>query len=408
MRIFKKITGVGRKSDQEKAAAAAAPATPPAAPPVVTSSAKKNTKKKEQQHQVKSNNAKYTRGAPSARSLMQAHDSTLSLVKGPQPDSTSGLPFEKCYRLYGVLGSGAFSTVREGKHRSNPEISYAVKCVDRDKLTEEDAIALVDEVAILREFDHEHIILLYDVFDEEDTFYLVMERMTGGELFDRIVEKAYYNEKEARDVCAILLDAVRYCHANNVAHRDLKPENLLLVSQKDDAKVKIADFGFAKRCTGPKCLKTQCGTPGYVSPEILEGVLYDTKADMWSVGVILYILLGGYPPFIEPNQRALFRKIRRGQYEFHDEYWSSVSGEAKNLIASLLTVDPSKRLTAEEALANEWITGDADELAKKGLDKNLEEFKRFNAKRKFKAAVKSVIAINKLSSLGIDFKMNLD
>lgn len=107
MRIFKKITGVGRKSDQEKAAAAAAaatPATPPAAPPVVTSSAKKNTRKKEQQqHEVKSNNAKYTRGAPSARSLMQAHDSTLSLVKGPQPDSTSGLPFEKCYRLYGVV-----------------------------------------------------------------------------------------------------------------------------------------------------------------------------------------------------------------------------------------------------------------------------------------------------------------
>jgi len=238
-------------------------------------------------------------------------------------------------------------------------------------------------------------------------FFLVMERMSGGELFDRVVEKAYYNEKEARDVCKILLEAVGYCHANNVAHRDLKPENLLLVSEHDDGRVKIADFGFAKRVTEPNSLSTQCGTPGYVAPEILEGHLYDEKADMWSIGVILYILLGGYPPFIENDQRKLFRKIRKGDYEFHDEYWNPVSTEAKNLIASLLTVKPSRRLSAHEALQNPWIMEDEEALAQKDLGTNLTEFKKFNAKRKFKAAVKSVMAVQKMSSLGFNFQQNL-
>lgn len=238
-------------------------------------------------------------------------------------------------------------------------------------------------------------------------YYLVLEHMSGGELFDRIVAKAYYNEKEARDVCKILLEAVAYCHSNNVAHRDLKPENLLLVSQSDDNKVKIADFGFAKRVLKPNSLSTQCGTPGYVAPEILQALPYDTKADMWSVGVILYILLGGYPPFIENNQRLLFRKIKKGQYEFHEEYWGSVSKEAKNLISSLLCLDPNTRLSAKEALKNKWILSDAATLEGKDLGANLAEFKKFNAKRKFKAAVKSVIAINKLTSLGLNFEHDL-
>lgn len=301
------------------------------------------------------------------------------------------------------LGTGAFSTVREGYHRSDSTVSYAVKCVNRKKLSEEDEAALLDEVDILMEMKHLHIIRLYDFFTEPSTYYLVMEQMSGGELFDRIVAKAYYNEKEARDTCKIILEAVGYMHQNNVAHRDLKPENLLLLSKDDDSAVKIADFGFAKKVFEENSLTTQCGTPGYVAPEILEGTPYDHRADMWSVGVILYILLGGYPPFIESTQRDLFRKIRRGEYEFHEEYWGTVSSEAKDLISSLLTVKASKRLDAAQALQNPWIKGDDAYLAKKGLDKNLQEFKRFNAKRKFKAAVSTVLAVNKLSSLGKEF-----
>jgi calcium/calmodulin-dependent protein kinase I len=222
-----------------------------------------------------------------------------------------------------------------------------------------------------------------------------------------IVSKSYYNEKEARDVCKILFESIGYCHARSIAHRDLKPENLLLLSEDDDSLVKIADFGFAKKCLTPNSLTTQCGTPGYVAPEILEGVAYDTKSDMWSLGVIIYIILGGYPPFIEQNQRELFRKIRRGQYEFHEEYWGSVSADAKDLISKLLMVDPAKRLSCEEALQHKWMMQDASVLAAADLGTNLSELRKYNAKRKFKAAVQAVIIANKMTSLGADFKANL-
>jgi calcium/calmodulin-dependent protein kinase I len=154
-------------------------------------------------------------------------------------------------------------------------------------------------------------------------------------------------------------------------------------------------------------LTTQCGTPGYVAPEILEGKPYDTQADMWSLGVIVYILLGGYPPFIEQNQRELFRKIRKGQYEFHVEYWSQVSEGAKGLIKDLLTVDPDKRYSGEKALGNKWIRANAAELASQDLGQNLDQLKKFNAKRKFKAVVKTVVAANKLQSLGMDLGKHL-
>jgi calcium/calmodulin-dependent protein kinase I len=200
--------------------------------------------------------------------------------------------FHELYRLGDVLGTGAFSVVKICNRLGSSD-TFAVKCVDRRKLSDEDTVALLDEVAILRGLRHQHVIRLYDFIEEPGNYYLVMEQMCGGELFDRVVAKTYYNEKEARDTCKILLEAMRYCHANNVAHRDLKPENLLLPRLDNDSDVKIADFGFAKWCFKPKSLRTQCGTPGYVAPEILRGELYDTKVDMWSIGVILFILLGG-------------------------------------------------------------------------------------------------------------------
>lgn len=279
--------------------------------------------------------------------------------------------------------------MKEVTHRTKKDI-YAAKIVTKAKLTKEDEDALQDEIAILRRINHANIISLYDVFDESAYYYLVTEIMFGGELFDRIVTKTFYNEKEARDVCEVLFEAMHYIHSMGVAHRDLKPENLLLVSKTDDKNIKIADFGFAKKVSSSKCLLTQCGTPGYVAPEILHGVPYGTKADMWSLGVIVYILLGGYPPFIEQNQRELFKKIKKGQYEFHVEYWGQISSEAKDLISGLLTVNPDKRLSAEDALQDPWMTGSAEVLAGKDLGVNLDQFKKYNAKRKVRQAVLTV------------------
>jgi calcium/calmodulin-dependent protein kinase I len=163
------------------------------------------------------------------------------------------------------LGKGAYSVVKLGTHRQNESIHYAIKCINVTKLKAEDIAALKDEVAILtllRECDH--IIRLYDYFDESSRggyYYMILETMYGGELFNRIVSKSFYNEKEARDTCLILLDAIEYCHSYHVAHRDLKPENLLLCSLTDDSSIKIADFGFAKIVEEPNSLRTQCGTP---------------------------------------------------------------------------------------------------------------------------------------------------
>lgn len=274
-----------------------------------------------------------------------ANDVVATPNKGEVEDSKSGKRFNELYKIGKELGSGAFSVVKEGSHKQSGE-SFAIKIVTKAKLTAEDEQALKDEIDVLSELKHSNIIRLYDVFEEKEFYYLITEKMLGGELFDRIVQKSYYNEKEARDTCKILFQAMAYCHKHQVAHRDLKPENLLLTSQDNDSDIKIADFGFAKKCPNPNSLKTQCGTPGYVAPEILEGQPYDTQADMWSLGVIVYILLGGYPPFIEQNQRDLFRKIRKGDYEFHEEYWGQVSEDAKTMISALLTVNPTKRLNA--------------------------------------------------------------
>jgi len=335
-----------------------------------------------------------------------SHDNTQKPKDAAPPSRPSrGTSFKDKYSVGKTLGEGAFSVVKEVTNRESRK-AFAVKVVTKAKLTREDEIALQDEIAILKNCNHPNIICLYDSFDESQYYYLVTELMLGGELFDRIVTKTFYNEKEARDVCKILFGALAYCHQRDVAHRDLKPENLLLVSRDDDKNIKIADFGFAKKVSSEKCLLTQCGTPGYVAPEILHGVPYGTKADMWSLGVITYILLGGYPPFIEQNQRELFKKIKRGQYEFHVEYWGSISKEAKDLIAAMLNTEPDRRISANDALRNPWITGRDEDLESQDLAVNLGAFKKYNAKRKVRQAVLTLMATNKITSLGYMFRTN--
>eukprot|EP01035_Chromulina_nebulosa_P018810 gene18810-24580_t len=304
--------------------------------------------------------------------------------------------FKKNYRTTVTLGAGAFSTVKLAVNLDDSR-EVAVKIVSRTGLSEADDIALKQEVEILMSLTHPNIISCYDFYEEEKVYYVVLEYMEGGELFDRIVKKSVYSELEAREVVNTILNALKYCHDRDIVHRDLKPENLLLTRRDDDYDIKIADFGFASR--KGELMSTQCGTPGYIAPEILQREPYGKTVDMWSLGVITYILLGGYPPFQDKNIRNLFSKIKRCEYKFHPEVWSNVSEEAKDFIRNLLIMPPSSRLTADTALAHPWIHLASESLSSNNLEMTLKEFKRFNGNRKFRSAVFTVMAINRMIDL---------
>lgn len=243
--------------------------------------------------------------------------------------------------------------------------------------------------------NHPNVVKAMDIFEEPEHFYVIMELITGGELFDRIVRKQFYKELEARNLAKTLLQAIKYIHDNNYVHRDLKPENLLLVSPDNDFDVKIVDFGFATEVDGEN-LTTHCGTPGYIAPEILQDHPYGKSVDMWAFGVNLYILLGGYPPFYDKNQQMLFRKIMKGAYTFHPEYWGQVSEEAKDLIRKILVVDVRHRLTVDQALAHPWFHHEDEVLDGRVLTMGLAELRKFQARRKLRAGVKAIISLNRM------------
>ena len=216
--------------------------------------------------------------------------------------------------------------------------------------------------------------------------------MVGGNLLSRIVEKEVYTEREARQVCKIAFTAISYCHTKKVAHRDVKPENFLLVEEGNDTSVKLVDFAFAKKCVKENSLATLCGTAQYVAPEILneKSPGYDQRCDNWSLGVFAFVLLGGYPPF-EGVTGDLAGEIKSANYKFHDEYWTDVSSSAKNMIKSLLIVDPKKRATAAEALACEWMASEEEQLVLRDLSAVQSKMnEKFAAKNKVKMAVQTV------------------
>eukprot|EP00903_Cladosiphon_okamuranus_P012203 g11446.t1 len=311
--------------------------------------------------------------------------------------------FSKGYELGDKLGEGAYGTVFKATALTPQSFSeadevedatprvYAVKRIKREGLSEKEEQEVIAEASIMRELDHPNLVSIYDFFqDDPKYYYMVLELMSGGELFDRIVQKQYYNEAEARDVCLTLLEAMKYTHGQGVVHRDLKPENLLLADPNDDSSIRIADFGFAVSVLDGY-VSEQCGTPNYVAPEILRSQPYGTSVDMWSTGVIIYIILAGYPPFHDEDQNRLYRKIKAGRFRFDPEYWNDVSSEAKDLIRKLLTVDPDRRITAAEACEHPWLSTARGNLTQHDLGAGLEQLKIFNAQRKLRAAIRSVL-----------------
>jgi calcium/calmodulin-dependent protein kinase I len=268
-------------------------------------------------------------------------------------------PIEDHYELGEEIGKGGFSVVYKAVRKS-PHGEFAVKCIKKKMVEGDDIKLLRREIQIMKKLNHPNILKLYEVYEDDEQFYLVMELVKGKELFDKIVERGMYSERDAANIILQVVSAVRYLHENGIAHRDLKPENLLSAGEEENEIVKIADFGFSKSFAdeGEK-LMTSCGSPGYVAPEILTAESYDKSVDMWSVGVIIYILLSGYPPFYADSAPALFKKIMDVKYDFDDSVWDDISDSAKDLIRNLLVKDPSKRYTASQCLDHAWVRGSA-------------------------------------------------
>jgi len=258
------------------------------------------------------------------------------------------------YEVGEELGRGAFSVVKAGTNRKTRD-RVAIKIIDRHDVGKDYEKNLRMEMDILRRVDHPNIIALLEMIEAGNKLYFVMELVTGGELFDRIVEKGSYSEEDAKTLVRKIVSAIEYLHKQNIAHRDLKPENLLVKSIEDDTEVKIADFGLSKIIDKDKMMQTACGTPGYVAPEVLNAEGYDKEVDMWSVGVITYILLCGFPPFYSESVPEVFEQIMKAEYDYPEEYWDEISAEAKDFIDHLLVVDVAKRLTAEQALSHPWL-----------------------------------------------------
>ncbi|XP_017877726.1 calcium/calmodulin-dependent protein kinase type II alpha chain isoform X19 [Ceratina calcarata] len=310
--------------------------------------------------------------------------------------------FSDEYELHEELGKGAFSVVRRCVQR-NTGHEFAAKIINTKKLTPRDFQKLEREARICRKLQHPNIVRLHESIQEENSHYLVFDLVTGGELFEDIVAREFYSEADASHCIQQILESVNHCHHNGIVHRDLKPENLLLASKIKGAAVKLADFGLAIEVQGDaQAWFGFAGTPGYLSPEVLRKEPYGKPVDIWACGVILYILLVGYPPFWDEDQHKLYAQIKAGSYDYPSPEWDTVTPEAKNLINQMLTVNPSKRITASDALKHPWICQRERVASVVHRQETVDCLKKFNARRKLKGAIlTTILATRNFSSRSI-------
>jgi len=264
---------------------------------------------------------------------------TTSEVKSKSETRSEGSGrIEDKYEIGDEIGRGAFSVVKRAKTKK-AGIEFAIKFIEKKFVDKQDLVLLGREIDIMKQVNHKNVLALKEIYETPNQLSLVMELVTGGELFFKIVDSGGYSEKDASKIVRQIVEGVRYLHSKGIAHRDLKPENLLCSGEGQDMIIKIADFGLSKIFAGGASLNTSCGTPDYAAPEVLTGGReYDKSVDMWSIGVITYVLLCGYPPFYGNSPPALFEKIIKCNYDFPDPEWSYISEIAKNFVRSLLKI----------------------------------------------------------------------
>ncbi|XP_047198175.1 calcium/calmodulin-dependent protein kinase type II subunit gamma isoform X20 [Hippoglossus stenolepis] len=341
------------------------------------------------------------------------------------------------YQLFEELGKGAFSIVRRCIKKSTGQ-EYAAKIINTKKLSARDHQKLDREARICRLLKHPNIVRLHDSISEEGFHYLVFDLVTGGELFEDIVAREYYSEADASHCINQILESVSHIHQHDIVHRDLKPENLLLASKMKGAAVKLADFGLAIEVQAEQqAWFGFAGTPGYLSPEVLRKDPYGKPVDIWACGqstrinacmlpqlsftrkfvhrecvcvcacvclcasgVILYILLVGYPPFWDEDQHKLYQQIKAGAYDFPSPEWDTVTPEAKNLINQMLTINPAKRITADQAIKHPWVCQRSTVASMMHRQETVECLRKFNARRKLKGAILTTMLVSRNFSVG--------
>jgi len=312
------------------------------------------------------------------------------------------------YELGEELGRGHFATVRLATHLPTG-IRYAVKIIHKSELSK-NLTKIYEEIRILQAVGrHPNVVSLIDTFEDETSFYLVMEYCTGGDVFTHIVESGSFSEVHAIKVCRELALALKHIHSKGVVHRDLKPENILLESTEEGAAIKVADFGLSKLLrSDDQIMRTVCGTWAYCAPEVIKRKPYTPLVDNWTLGVLMFTLLVGYHPFDiygDLPEPKLLRRVVNVQYDFEDSAWDDVSDMAKELIMKLIVDDPQERMTLDDFLASDWITQTDQHKSLSGnLHRTLDHMASFNSERaKFRTMVYVKLASQKFrSSIGLE------
>nr|XP_042909117.1 peripheral plasma membrane protein CASK [Parasteatoda tepidariorum] len=316
--------------------------------------------------------------------------------------------FDDVYDLCEIIGRGPFSLVRRCIHKTTGQ-QFAVKIVDVAKFTSYPGLSTEDlkrEATICHMLKHPHIVELLETYSSEGMLYMVFEFMEGSDLCFEIVKRAVagfvYSEAVASHYLRQILEAVCYCHSNDIIHRDIKPQSVLIATKENSAPVKLGGFGVAVQLSSNQLVNPgRVGTPHFMAPEVVQRQSYGKPADIWSCGVLLYTLLSGTLPFMGTKER-LFQNICTGRLNLAGRHWDTISDFAKDMIRRMLTVDPMYRITVEEALQHWWIKGRERCAPKRHLSHSVDELKRFNARRKLKGAVIAAVSSPKWNNYYYD------
>lgn len=297
------------------------------------------------------------------------------------------------YKVGNKLGRGCFATVYQATRLSDNE-KVAIKVIEKDKLDEETEILLNNELQILQAVSrHPGIVTLLDHIETDTHMFFVMDYVEGGPLLDRIVSRGSFSENDARILLRTILSTLQFLDELGCVHRDIKPENILVDNHSSTWPVKLTDFGLSAKMQQDQLLYDALGTPLFVAPEILNGQGYDSSCDMWSLGVVMYIVLCGYPPFpYSETPATLIDAIIHGRYDFPRGEWDHVSADAKHIVCRMLEIDPSKRITPSEALNHQWVAH-----VQSTSDLPNRKLRSFNARRKLKASVCAIRTMNIVS-----------